>query len=145
MTEFNLGPITFRAYSGDNWSHLELAFATNARGGMARRETAVRLGLKSEHLIQMRGKDNPNDSFVTPEGNVVFGKIDVNPAGVFVLSAKDVYALGLYQQSVKNGLLVAEASAAEPAIEPAAEPQAETTTSATPAKASGRGKASAKR
>jgi hypothetical protein len=134
MTEFNLGPLTFRAYSGENWSHLELAIASNPKGGMARRETAVRLGFKSEHLIQMQGKDNPNDSLATPEGNIVFGKVSVTPAGVFVLSAQEVYALGLYQQSVKNGLLAAESAAAAPAAESAVE------TVTTTATAAGRGK-----
>lgn len=101
--EINLGPITLRHYSGDNWSNTELAFVTNRHGGMSRRETAVRVGFHSEHLVQAFGRDNPNDRYTTPEGNIVFGKISMTPdGGVHVLSAAQVYALGLKQAALKE-------------------------------------------
>jgi len=105
MPAFNLGPLAIRQFSGDNWSHLEVAFRTNGKGGMAARETAVQVGFKSEHLIQTVGKDNPNDKYVTPEGNVVFGKISITPGGgVHVISAAEIYAAGIHQRTIQDGL-----------------------------------------
>lgn len=101
--ELNIGPITVRHYSGDNWSNTEVALVTNRNGGMSRRETAVRLGFQSEHLIQAFGRDNPNDRYTTPEGNIVFGKISFTPGGgVHVLSAAEVYAAGLRAVALKQ-------------------------------------------
>jgi len=105
MPVFNLGPLAIRQFSGDNWSHLEVAFRTNGKGGMAARETAVQVGFKSEHLIQTIGKDNPNDKYITPEGNVVFGKISITPGGgVHVISAAEIFAAGIHQKTIQDGL-----------------------------------------
>lgn len=113
MAEFNLGPISLRAYSGQNWSHFEVALVSDRNGGKARRETAVRAGFKSTHLIEAAGKDNPADRFVTPDGSVVFGKIvQTATGGIHVLSAEEVYTRGLYLDAVKNGLTAAQEATA---------------------------------
>lgn len=132
--QLNIGPLVLRHFSGDNWSSTELAFATNPKGGMARRETAVRVGFKSDHLIAGLGRDNPNDRYVTPDGNIVFGKISFTPGGgVHVLSAAQVYAASLQRQAIKAAteeaanlqpiepvtVEVAEPPAPEPAKAPA--------------------------
>jgi hypothetical protein len=107
--EINLGPISARFYSGNNWTHAELAFVSNRNGGMARRETAVSTGFKSDHLIDVVGKDNPADSFECPEtGTLYFGKIVQSPTGVYTISAKEVYTKALYSKAVKQGLAAAE-------------------------------------
>ncbi len=107
--ELNLGPISARLYSGSNWTHAELAWVTNRNGGMARRETAINAGFKSEHLLDAVGKDNPADSFECPEtGTLYFGKIVQTPTGVYAISAKDVYTKALYTKAVKHGLAAAE-------------------------------------
>jgi hypothetical protein len=119
IVEINLGPISARLYSGNNWTHAELAFVSNRNGGMARRETAVSAGFKSDHLIDMVGKDNPADSFECPEtGTLYFGKIVQTPTGVYAISAKDVYTKALYTKAVKQGLAAAESATTEKAAEP---------------------------
>lgn len=119
--DLNLGPFALRAYSGDNWSHLELAFITNRKGGMARRETALRGGFKSEHLIELVGTDNPADVFEDPStGTPYFGKVVQGPAGTYVISAKEVYTRALYEKACKQGLQQAEAATASLQAAPAA-------------------------
>lgn len=119
--ELNLGPISARLYSGKNWTHAELAFVSNRNGGKARRETAVSAGFKSDHLIDMVGKDNPADSFECPEtGTLYFGKIVQTPTGVYAISAKDVYTKALYTKVVKQGLAAAETATTPPQSEPEA-------------------------
>lgn len=109
--ELNLGPISARLYSGSNWTHAELAWVTNRNGGMARRETAINAGFKSEHLLDTVGKDNPADSFECPEtGTLYFGKIVQTPTGVYAISAKEVYTKSLYTKAVKHGLAAAESA-----------------------------------
>jgi hypothetical protein len=109
--DINFGPIAIRVYSGDNWSHAELAWVTNRNGGKARRETAIKGGFKSEHLIDIVGKDNPADTFECPDtGTLYFGKIVQGPSGVYVLSARDVYTKALYTKAVKQGLAAAESA-----------------------------------
>lgn len=75
--KFSLGPFELRCYSGSNWSNLELAFVTARKGGCSQRETAVKTGFKSEHLIEVFGEDNPADTLkvgdVTYTGKVVPG------------------------------------------------------------------------
>lgn len=105
----NLGPLSFRLYSGSNWSHAEVAFVTNRNGGMARRETAINAGFKSDHLTDMIGKENPADVFECPEtGTAYFGKIVQGPTGVYTISAREVYTKALYTKAVKQGLAAAE-------------------------------------
>lgn len=107
--DISLGPIDLRFYSGNNWSTCELAFVSNRNGGMARRETAINAGFKSEHLVDAIGKDNPADVFECPEtGTAYFGKIVNGPTGVHAISAKEVYTKALYAKAVKTGLLEAE-------------------------------------
>ena len=107
--ELNLGPISARLYSGSNWTHAELAWVSNRNGGMARRETAINAGFKSDHLTEMAGKDNPADTFECPDtGILYFGKIVSSPTGVYAISAKEVYTKTLYTKAVKHGLAAAE-------------------------------------
>jgi hypothetical protein len=107
--ELNLGPISARLYSGNNWTHAELAWVSNRNGGMARRETAINAGFKSEHLLDTVGKDLASDTFECPDtGTLYFGKIVQTPTGVYVISAKDVYTKAIYTKAVKHGLAAAE-------------------------------------
>lgn len=107
--ELNFGPVSLRLYSGRNWTHAEAAWVSNRNGGKARRETAVQAGFKSEHAIDIVGKDNPADEFTCPTtGTVYYGKICQTPTGVYVISAKDVYTKALYTKAVKEGLNAAE-------------------------------------
>lgn len=117
--ELNLGPISARLYSGTNWTHAELAWVSNRNGGMARRETAINAGFKSEHLLDAVGKDNPADSFECPEtGALFFGKICQSPTGVYAISAKEVYTKSLYTKAVKHGLAAAETATGLVAADP---------------------------
>lgn len=112
--ELNLGPISARLYSGSNWTHAELAWVTNRNGGKARRETAINAGFKSEHLIDMVGKDNPADLWEDPTtGTVYFGKIVQTPTGVYAISAKEVFTRALYEKACKEGLNEAEKATSE--------------------------------
>ncbi len=108
--KINLGPFAFRVFSGDNWTSVELAFATNQNGGMARRETALRGSFKSEHLIDAFAIDNSADHFEAPDGTVYFGKIQQTPTGVYTISAREVYTRALYEKAVKQGLKQAQAA-----------------------------------
>jgi len=109
----NLGPFSVRLGGGDNWSQVDLAWTTNRDAGMASRETAVRLGFKSEHLLAFAGTDNANDTYVTPEGNTVYGKVSITPGGaVHVLTAQQVYAERVLADARKAGLKSAADSAA---------------------------------
>jgi|GEM_PF-2159687 hypothetical protein len=120
--ELNLGPLSARLYSGSNWTHAELAWVSNRNGGMARRETAINAGFKSDHLIDMVGKDNPADTFECPDtGTLHFGKIVQTPTGVYAITAKEVYTKALYSKAVKQGLAAAE-SATEVVEAPAPSP-----------------------
>lgn len=106
-----IGPFALRYFSNDNWSSFEAAIVTNANGGMARRETALRASFKSEHLLDALGKDNPADTFTCPEsGTIYYGKIHQTPAGTYVISAREVYTRALYERACKEGLAQAEAA-----------------------------------
>jgi hypothetical protein len=100
-----LGPFALRVFSADNWTSLELAFASNKNGGMARRETALRSSFKSEHLLDTLGVDNPADTFECPAtGTLYFGKIQQTPTGVHAISAREVYTRAIYERACKDGL-----------------------------------------
>ena len=123
--KFQLGPLDFRFYQGtDNdhsWTNAEIAFVTNRHGGKARRETAIRAGVRSDHLVDMIGKDLASDTFECPEtGTLYFGKIVQTPTGVYAISAKDVYTKALYTRVVKQGLAAAETATTPPQPEPEA-------------------------
>lgn len=109
IMEFSLGPVDFRFYSGDNWTHFETALVTNRNGGMARRETAVKAGFKSDHVTDMIGKTNHADVFTCPDtGKPYYGKIVDGPAGRYTITAKEVYTKELFGNAVKQGLAQAE-------------------------------------
>lgn len=111
--ELNLGPLSLRLYSGTNWTHAEAAWVSNRNGGMARRETAINAGFKSDHLTEALGKDLPSDTFECPDtGTLYFGKIVQTPTGTYVVSAKDVYTKAIYEKACKQGLQNAEAATA---------------------------------
>jgi hypothetical protein len=111
--ELALGPISLRAGGGENWSQFDLAFTTNRNAGMAARESAIRFGFKSEHLLAFTGTDNANDTYKTPEGDTVYGKVSITPGGtVHVLSAHQVYAERVHQAALKSGLELAAESTA---------------------------------
>lgn len=123
MAQFDLGPLSFRFYSGHNWTHAEVAFVTNRNGGMARRETAAHVGFKSEHLIDAIGKENPADTFECPDtGTLFFGKIVQTPTGVYAVTAKEVYTKALYERACKQGLSQAEQATTQ-IDNPGAEPE----------------------
>lgn len=112
--ELNLGPISARLYSGSNWTHAELAWVSNRNGGMARRETAINAGFKSDHLTDIAGKDLVSDTFECPEtGTLHFGKIVQTPTGTYVISAKEVYTRAVYEKACKEGLQQAESVTAQ--------------------------------
>lgn len=109
--ELNLGPLALRLYSGSNWTHAEAAWVSNRNGGMARRETAINAGFKSDHLTDMVGKDLASDTFECPDtGTLYFGKIVQTPTGTYVISAKEVYTKAIYERACKEGLQNAEAA-----------------------------------
>jgi hypothetical protein len=111
--ELALGPLSLRAGGGDNWSQFDLAWTTNRNAGMAARETAVRFGFKSDHILAFTGTDNANDVYKTPEGDTVYGKVSITPGGaVHVLTAQQVYAERVHQAAIKAGLKSAADSAA---------------------------------
>jgi hypothetical protein len=111
-----LGPIALRVFSADNWTSLELAFASNKNGGMARRETSIRGSFKSEHLLEMTATENTADSFTAPDGKVYYGRIQQTPTGVYSISSKEVYTASLYRDAVKNGLRRAEVATLETSV-----------------------------
>jgi hypothetical protein len=100
--QFNLGPLEFRLGCGDGWTQLDFGLITDKQAGLASRETSGRLGFKSEHLTDMIGKPNPNDVYITPEGERVYGKIVSLPGGgIHILSAHQVYAKQLKAAAFK--------------------------------------------
>jgi hypothetical protein len=110
-----LGPFALRVFSADNWTSLELAYASNRNGGMARRETALRGSFRSDHLLEAMATQNMADEFVAPDGKTYYGLIQQTPTGVYSISAKEVYSRSLYEAAVKDGLQQAQAATLEPA------------------------------
>jgi hypothetical protein len=111
--QLDLGPFTARIGGGQGWSQLDLGVWTNRNGGMAARETAVRLGFKSDHLLALTGKKNPNDTYVTPAGETVYGRISITPGGaVHVLSAAQIYAEQVRKEAVSGAIEAASAVSA---------------------------------
>jgi hypothetical protein len=110
--KFSLGPIDIRFYSGQNWSNFELALVTARKGGMAQRETAVRTGFKSEHLIEVFGEDDPTDAFTAADGTTYFGRtVKAVDGDAYCVSAEQVYARQQRAEAIRQGLLHAEAVA----------------------------------
>ena len=99
--ELKLGPAFLRLYSGSNWSHLELGVATCPDGGLARRETALSLGLKSEHALEIFSAENPTDRYVAPDGSITYGRICVQGRRTYSLSAEQIYTAALHQRTLR--------------------------------------------
>lgn len=116
--ELSLGPVALRLAFGDNWSQFDTCFRTRPNGGQAMRETAVRVGFKSDHLVDILGQPNPNDTYITPSGETVYGRITMTPGGgVHVLSAQQVFAKQLLDNKLKAAANQAIAEVkAEPAL-----------------------------
>lgn len=105
----NFGPLTFRAYSTDKWTHFGAAWVTGRNQGLAYRETAIEGGFRSDHITEGVGRDNPADVFECPEtGTPVFGKIVQGPTGVYTISAREVYTKTAINKAVRDGLRGAE-------------------------------------
>ncbi len=111
--QLDLGPFSARIGGGQGWSQLDLSFWTNRNAGMAARETAVRLGFKSDHLLELTGQNNPHDTYITPAGDTVYGKVAITAGGaVHVLTAQQVYAEQVRKDATKAGLSAASGAAA---------------------------------
>jgi hypothetical protein len=64
--------------------------------------------------LALAGTDNANDTYVTPEGETVYGKVSITPGGaVHILSAHQVYAEQVHQANLKSGLQLADESVAD--------------------------------
>jgi len=107
---YKFGPVDLRCYQGTHeedskWTTFELAFVTNREGGLARRETGVRLGFRSDHLTEATGRENPADTFTDPvSGQIFTGKIVSAPTGVYAITAKEIYTAWLLDEARQNGL-----------------------------------------
>lgn len=107
--EINCGFLSARVYRGKGWWSAVGAVVTNRGCGLAERESAIRLSAKSEHLTDLTGKDNPQDTFACPvSGELFYGKTGFSP-----LSAQQVYAATLIQRAKAVGLKDAKAATAE--------------------------------
>jgi hypothetical protein len=99
--DLHIGPCFLRAYSGSNWSHVELGFATNPNGGLARRESAITMGFKSEHALEVFSVDNPADRYLAPDGTITHGRICVQGSRTYTLSAEQVFTAALHKRTLR--------------------------------------------
>ncbi len=99
--DLRIGPCFLRAYSGSNWSSVELGFATNRNGVLARRESALSMGFKSEHALELFSVDNPADRFVAPDGTITHGRICVQGSRTYSLSAEQVFTAALHKRTLR--------------------------------------------
>ena len=84
MAEFRLGPISIRYYKDETFNNIVGGF--KGKHGL---ETAVQVGVKSQHLTYLQGEDNPDDTlFCGTSSKTYFGKKGLTP-----VSAKQVYAI----------------------------------------------------
>lgn len=98
-------PVRLRWFTADNFFSAELALVTRPNGGLARRETAIRVGFRSDHLVQMAGVDNPADTFECPDtGTLFIGKIINTPDGVLAVTSKELFTEALIQRASKDAL-----------------------------------------
>jgi len=100
------GPFEIRLNSGTtgvNWTDTELAFVTGRNGaGFATRETALRAGFKSEHLLELAGEDDTNDTKVV-NGATYHGKRSTGFDGKdYVLSAEQIAARAEYRKAMRE-------------------------------------------
>lgn len=111
--DLNLGNTFIRHYSGQNWTFFEIGVATRPRGGLARRESALQVGYKSEHLLEQLAVDNPADRYVAPDGTITYGKICVQGSRSYALSAEQVFSAQLLDRTLRDARAAAEKQAAE--------------------------------
>jgi hypothetical protein len=118
--ELDLGPFSFRCFATrDGHTRYQLAFVTNRTGGDAYRESTLEASVRSDHLLEAVGRQNPADTFTDPDTGVVYyGKFCQTPAGVHVLTAKQVYTKAIYDQAVKAGLVEAQAATGGTPVSP---------------------------
>jgi hypothetical protein len=65
--ELDLGPFSFRCFATrDGHTRYQLAFVTNRTGGDAYRESTLEASVRSDHLLEAVGRQNPADSFTDP-------------------------------------------------------------------------------
>lgn len=102
--DLNVGCCFLRFYSGNNWTNLELGVVSRRNGGLARRETALRVGLKSTHALELFSIENPADRFIAPDGSITYGRICVQGSRHYSLSAEEVYSGRLYDQALQAAL-----------------------------------------
>jgi hypothetical protein len=102
---FDKLPIRFRVFTADNFFSAELALVTRPNGGLAKRETAVRVGFRSDHLVQLAGIDNPADTFECPDtGTLFIGKIVNTPDGVLAVTSRELYTEALIARAAKDAV-----------------------------------------
>jgi hypothetical protein len=112
--ELQLGALNIRLGGGEGWSQLEMGLTTHRSAGMAARETAIRVGFKSDHLLALTGQQNQNDTYITPAGETIYGRISITPAGaIHILSAAQIYAEQVRASVIKSGQQSAAADAAK--------------------------------
>lgn len=111
MPQLSIGPIDIRLFGGENWTNVELAFVTARDAGPASRETTLRAGFKSEHLLEAFGEDDPADA-LNIDGTTYVGKATKGPDGVkHTLSAVQVAARVERAQAMRQGLRAAQQAA----------------------------------
>lgn len=103
MAIFSIGPFEIRTLTTGNWTELDFAFVTDRTpSGWATRETAIRTGFKSEHLLELTGEEDPTDT-VTIDGVTYHGRIAKGVNGeVHRLSAKHVATKAAYRAALKE-------------------------------------------
>lgn len=115
MPCITLGPIELRFNanaSGVNWTDLELAVITDRNeAGFATRETALRAGFKSEHLLEVLGEDDTS-STAEVNGTTYHGKRINGPDGQsYVLTAEQVAAKAEFAKAMRESRLAAQRAA----------------------------------
>lgn len=119
MPILSFGPLEFRIFSGDtavldpkadaqpnrtaNWTDLEFAVVTDrSEAGFATRETALRTGFKSEHLLEAIGEDDTSDIKVV-NGTTYHGKRSAGFDGKdHVLTAEQVAARAEFRKAMRE-------------------------------------------
>jgi hypothetical protein len=100
--DLNLGPAFLRFYAnGSNWSHLEVGYVSNRDCGLARRESAITIGFKSEHALELFSVENPADRYIAPDGTVTHGRICVQGSRTYALSAEQVFSAALHKRALQ--------------------------------------------
>jgi len=111
MAIVSLGPVELRCSSGLNWSTFELAWITARKQGFAQRESTLRCAFKSEHLLDIAGTPNPDDS-ITVDGTTYHGRCATGvDGGLHTLTARQVAARAIRIQAIQQGLKQADQAA----------------------------------